>query len=124
MGTTSRHHVVQDRRRLSRLDLLVPCEIGWEETPSSGFLVNISMEAALLSAERVPPAGTVVKIRLKLPHNRKDFETEGQVMQSYDHWTYRHRPGRFAVRLLRAGPELLALIASLNNRKNLQNSPK
>jgi hypothetical protein len=106
------------------MDLMVPCEIGWEDTPSSGFLVNISMEAALLSAERVPPAGSVVKIKLKLPHNQKPFETEGQVIKSYDHWTYRHRPGRFAVRLLRAGPELVALIAGLSNKKNLHNPAK
>jgi hypothetical protein len=94
--------------------IMAPCEIEWEGEPCKAFLLEISLRGALLNSPKIPPAGSVIRIKLRLPHTTTQFETEGQLMKFSDQW--RAKGGRFAVRFLRNGTELMALVASLKQK--------
>jgi hypothetical protein len=120
MRTASNGRVVQDRRGVSRIPLMVPCEIEWSGKARKASLIDISLKGALLSADVVPPPGIVIRLSLQLPHLGVRFETEGHVMKSCGNWKFQHRVGRFAIRLLRTGPEVMALIGMLSRNPAYQ----
>jgi hypothetical protein len=94
--------------------MMAPCEIEWEGEPCKAFLLEVSLRGALLNSSHVPPAGSVIRIKLRMPHTTTPFEMEGQLMKFSDQW--RAKGGRFAVRFLRNGTELMALVASLRQK--------
>lgn len=110
---TIRSRVTQDRRLLSRIPALLPCEFTYDKVTRQAVIVDLSLNGAFLSSKSLPPKDAPVTISLCSTHLKKPLLLNGRIARRGWGTSEEGDVGRFGVRFDRVSPELISLLRAL-----------
>ncbi len=110
---TIRSRVTQDRRLLSRIPALLPCEFTYENVTRQAVIVDLSLNGAFLSSKSLPPKDAPITISLFSTHLKKPLLLDGKIARRGWGTSEEGNIGRFGVRFDRVSPELINLLRAL-----------
>jgi hypothetical protein len=105
--------VTQDRRMLSRIPALLPCEISYDRVTRQAVIVDLSLNGAFLSSKSLPPKDAPVTISLCSTYLKRPLLLDGKVARRGWGTSEEGNIGRFGVRFERVTPELISLLRAL-----------
>lgn len=110
---TIHSRVTQDRRLLSRIPALLPCEVTYENVTRQAVIVDLSLNGAFISSKSLPPIDTPVTISLCSTCLKKPLLLFGKITRRGWGMSEEGSVGRFGVRFDRVSPELITLLRAL-----------
>ncbi len=110
---TIRSRVTQDRRLLSRIPALLPCEFTYDKVTRQAVIVDLSLNGAFISSKSLPPEDAPVTISLFSTHLKKPLLLDGRIARRAWGTSEEGTIGRFGVRFDRVTPELISLLRAL-----------
>ncbi len=110
---TIRSRVTQDRRLLSRIPALLPCEFTYDNVTRQAVIVDLSLNGAFLSAKSLPPEDARITISLFSTYLKKPLLLDGRIARRGWGTSEEGNIGRFGVRFDRVSPELINLLRAL-----------
>ncbi len=113
---TIRSRVTQDRRLLSRIPALLPCEFTYDNVTRQAVIVDLSLNGAFLSSKSLPPKDAPITISLFSTHLKKPLLLAGKIARRGWGTSEEGNIGRFGVRFDRVSPELINLLRALISR--------
>ena len=105
--------VTQDRRMLSRIPALLPCEISYDRVTRQAVIVDLSLNGAFVSSKSLPPKDAPVTISLCSTYLKRPLLLDGKVARRGWGTSEEGDIGRFGVRFERVNPELISLLRAL-----------
>lgn len=105
--------VTQDRRLLSRIPALIPCEITYDRVTRQAVIVDLSLNGAFISSKSLPPKDAPITVSLLSTHLKKPLLLDGKVARRGWGSSEEGQLGRFGVRFDRVSPELISLLRAL-----------
>jgi hypothetical protein len=110
---TVRSRVTQDRRLLSRIPALLPCEITYDKVTRQAVIVDLSLNGAYISSKSLPPKDAPVTVSLFSTHLKRPLLLDGRIARRGWGTSEEGNVGRFGVRFDRVSPELISLLRAL-----------
>ena len=110
---TTHSRVTQDRRLLSRIPALLPCEFTYDKVTRQAVIVDLSLNGAFISSKSLPPKDAPVTISLFSTHLKKPLLLDGKIARGGWGTSEEGDVGRFGVRFNRVTPELITLLRAL-----------
>jgi hypothetical protein len=112
---TIRSRATQDRRDMSRVIVLVDCQITHEGVIHKAVMVDLSLKGAHFSATFLPPNGSTISVTLNSPVTQKPLAFDGTVIRGTWVMSDQGKRGRFGIRLVSAPAGLIPLITSVKS---------
>jgi hypothetical protein len=121
---TIRSRVTQDRRFLSRIPALLPCEVTYDKVTRQAVVVDLSLNGAFISSKSLPPKDASVTISLFSTHLKKPLLLDGKIARRGWGTSEECKVGRFGVMFDRTSPELISLLRALISKGTERTPPQ
>ena len=105
----------QDRRNLSRVIVRLDCHFTLEGVTHKAVIVDLSVKGACLSADFLPPNGSIITVTLNSPGTQKALVFDGTVLRGDWVMSDHGKRGRFGMRLANVPIDLIVLISKASS---------
>jgi hypothetical protein len=103
--------MTQDRRRISRIPVRIPCHFTQAGVRHEASVISISLTGAFLSAKHLPQTGGTITLSLTLPNSKNVLEIQCSVVRGGWGISDHGKLGRFGVRFSHTPPDLVVFVS-------------